>query len=433
MEYTPSNYINRNFSYSTSDEWFYIHGSTPLSSDHGWKLYVSFSVPMAERVLHLLADKLVSLGVHFKYIKNTSLLTELNSGRLGYSQIGKSLVIYMPYVDPDAVDSIIYSLSNQIDSYPVPPYLKRLHDDAPVFYRYGEYRDISPQTSNEEPENIDSRYVLEQREFPISEKISRNNTSAPLTDVDRLFLQYPIVDLISQRGKGGVFLALDFSEPTYTEVIVKTGYLHGEENELGNDGIFLIRNEESFINYINRLSISNFFSPSLKATAEGRDAYVVVQSKCPGTNAATLLDSDAFNENLVYKIVDGIDELHRHGIIWGDAKLSNVIIDANSDSVYFIDYETASLEKGGRILPTPMRTFQVVDHSFSSLKDKEIAHMLISFLFDKEVDNPRSIYVESMLDRSYDIHAKRTAKFILEEICRHPANKKIHPTSFVGG
>ena len=92
--YSPEKYIKGRFSAIETDIWYYIKGSASLKKEAGWKIYIPYTPQFAECVLESFLPFLFEKGIHFKYINSQDKLIELNSGLLGYSQIGKCLIIY---------------------------------------------------------------------------------------------------------------------------------------------------------------------------------------------------------------------------------------------------------------------------------------------------------------------------------------------------
>ena len=68
----------------------------------GWKIHISATVLSASDVFARSAPILIERDALFKIPAHLSLLTEINSGRSGFSQIGKFITIYTRS-DADAV------------------------------------------------------------------------------------------------------------------------------------------------------------------------------------------------------------------------------------------------------------------------------------------------------------------------------------------
>ena len=398
MNYFPENYALGACEYSENDFWYFVHGA-PMTADVGWKIYVSFTQQFADTVLRNVFPYLLEAHVNFKYIKSSELLHKLNSGLAGYSQIGKCLVIYACDRSVGILNALSRQLSGATIAAPRPPFAKRFSSDLPIFYRYGTY-------------NIKSKKVgvWEERMQPEHREIAPAPSGVipqvALSNLDRLLLQYPVIDVVAQRGKGGVFLALDLRQQQYAEVILKIGYLHGEERTPGVDGVSLVCNEESILRFLDEHSLP-VETPRFIASAFGDESFGVIQTKLQGKNARQCLIEGKLGVLQVTKILEGIRALHSLGILWCDAKIDNVIFDEDSGSIGFVDFETACLENSSGINCT--RTFPLSHSQTSqtSLFDLELIHFLCSLLFDVESDDQGEVNPWDLGSRRYDSELKR--------------------------
>jgi hypothetical protein len=393
--YHPHRYSNTTIRYSETDEWYYIFGD-PIEIQCGWKLYIPYALRHADLVLSIAVPLLLRSGLNFKYVKSRDAFLELDRGQFGYSQIGKCLVVYMPVPDEDVIVSLITELRGVITSYPTPPYLAKLSSDPPIFYRFGEYRPIKEKTTPNPA--LGERYIKESRSFPLS--IFAEAPKIELrSDIDRLLLKYPVVDVIRQRGKGGVFIAIDMSSEHYGEVILKAGYSHGEENDSGMDGLQLIKNEESILRLLGNDPLKNVVTPDLIASAQGRSSYALVQQKCVGENARQLLSKGILNQENIRTVISGISELGSKGIIWGDAKIDNVFVDISSGTVSFIDFETATHAVNYDNTHN-FKSFHIISHSIEAEKWDAMC-FLVSVLFDPKNDDQKRIDLNILISRGY--------------------------------
>src|SRR5690242_10495664 len=73
--------------------WVIFHRSS-LSLEQGWKLHVSATIVSAVLVLDRVFPILIKEGVQFKVAANLRVLSDLNEGLAGLSQIGKFITVY---------------------------------------------------------------------------------------------------------------------------------------------------------------------------------------------------------------------------------------------------------------------------------------------------------------------------------------------------
>jgi hypothetical protein len=110
--------------------------------DQGWKLHVSATPLSAVEILEVALDVLLADGARFKVATSIGILSALNAGHLGLSQIGKFITVY-PSDDAQAV-----RLALKLDEAtrgrrgrgPRVPSDRPLRPDSLVHYRYGTMR-----------------------------------------------------------------------------------------------------------------------------------------------------------------------------------------------------------------------------------------------------------------------------------------------------
>ena len=424
MDFEPTKYAQSDVAYAENEKWFFIHGSH-LSSISGWKIYIPYTPEFAESVLQVAIPFLISNKLNFKYIKSTHELIALNSGQYGYSQIGKCLVIYAQEVSEPIIDAIASRLRGIVKAFPRPPYLAKLSSDPPLFYRFGSY--VSEQSTSISPDSANiwkERLQTETRQLPVLMK-EKHCGKRDENEMNRLLLLYPVVDVISQQGKGGVFVAVDFESEEYKEVIVKLGYRHGGEVQPGVDGIRLIRNDESTLRFLESKPLRLIATPRVIAAAHGKDSYALVQERIIGKNARELLAGGTLTINHINTIISGIKNLHSHQLIWRDAKIDNVVIDPPSGKIGFVDFETSALlsEKCQR---NCFKTFQVREdnHLAVDKNGTDLIHFLISILFDPDLDDQKQICLDSLIKRK---HVDDVKKYCASALGEYASAKTANP------
>jgi hypothetical protein len=130
--------LNRRVPWGTHDESFsqQSFGTGPWP-DQGWKLHVSATPLSAVEVLEAALDVLLVDGARFKVLNSIRLLSALNNGVFGISQIGKFITVY-PSDDSHAV-----RLAVELDTVtrghrgPRVPTDRALRPGSLVHYRYG--------------------------------------------------------------------------------------------------------------------------------------------------------------------------------------------------------------------------------------------------------------------------------------------------------
>ena len=322
----------------------------------------------------------------------------------------------MPQPKKNVIESIISIGRGLINAYPTPPYLSQISHDPPIFYRFGSYKLKNKSPSQKEFTSLFSeRYTNELRELPgfsSIKPIEQHNQ----TNLDKLLMKYPIVAVLIQRGKGGVFIGIDFTSEYYKEVIIKVGYLHGEERRHGHDGFRLLKNEHLIINRIKN-KINHIKIPQILDSSQSNSSYAIVLEKVEGENARNLLYKNNLTKAHIKKIISGISDIHKLGIIWGDAKIDNIIIDLSTNDIYFVDFETAFFSNGVLKKEDILTTYKLsCTQDFQSEISYDILHFISSVLFNQKTDNQKNIIIKDFIDRAYDNEVQNYCSEILQNM-----------------
>lgn len=379
-----------------SEEWFAC-GPAPVARQ-GWKLYVPGTLINFSMLVRSVYPLVSAGGLHFKYIKNADLLRGLNAGMFGYTQVGKGLVIYLPVPDHNFLSSLKSTLAQYRGQCPRVPCAIPFGDDLPLFYRYGSYVDQHLKVGQREIQ--DDRANAKHAVPPGIDDLLKEYISKPAAvygDVESFLSRYPVFEAIQQRGKGGVFTALNLASETFQEVILKVGYHRGMAEPDGNDGCTLLQRELSFYRELSARGFASH-SPTLVDALETSRTIILVLERLSGSNLMLLkLENRLTVEHLecCWNILSGF---HSRGLFLGDAKLANFIVE-EAGEVRVLDFETAGVV-GSR--PLSMRTFRLEPEP-SDICTADRAHFLASVLFaynnDREGDPSRDFNVEGWLEK----------------------------------
>jgi hypothetical protein len=284
---------------------------------------------------------LTDRGVPYKAVASLKLLDLFNSGFvLGYSQIGKAVTAY-PRDAGEFLD-VVADLCDELDDVACPavPFDRRVRADRPVFYRYGAFggdRD-DELVDDDGAWHKDDR--MSRRHHPpwVTDPLASHTPPSAQPDDAPLVVAY---GALSQRGKGGVYRALDFSFRPARRCVLKEGRRHGETEWSGRDGKDLVENEQRVLR---ALAGSTVRTPRLERTYElGKNAYSVLE-EVPGSPLDAWLASDEARTDRAQLIAEElavqVHALHRAGWVWRDCKPTNVILGSDS-TVTLLDFEGA--------------------------------------------------------------------------------------------
>lgn len=327
----------------------------PPQAEHpsqGWKLHVSATLPNAIDVFRRCAPLLVEQGVAFKSVKTLNILNRLNSAiPFGFSQIGKFITVY----PRDAAHAL--ALAELLDqatrdlAAPAVPFDRPYRRGSAVYFRYGAF-------GHEEMEDADGRKVSALR-LPSGEQVPDLrepgkavpdwvdcpfapviDAAAPPTPLQTRFLCH---DAFMQRGKGGVYRAVDIASSPARLCVVKEGRRHGETNWLGLDGRSFVEREEAFLRDAHGAA---FAAPAvIDAFCIGEHRYLVMEhidgepllQACADPQRKIALETALAYASAVTTV---LAQLHAAGWVWRDLKPANLMVD-RSGRLRPLDFEGA--------------------------------------------------------------------------------------------
>ena len=316
----------------------------------GWKIHVSATILSACSIFRLVAPYLRRRGIMFKAPRSLAELHRLNTGiDYGFSQIGKFITIYPPSTDMAVViASDLHRLTANFRG-PVVPYDNRLRNNSCVYYRYGGFSKSTIMFRGKEVEAIarpDGKLVQDRREprtavppwlvDPFNPPPVLRRTLGPLET------NYRNYRALTQRGRGGVYYALDISSDRARPSIIKEGRRHGETDLLGRDGFDLIKQEARFLGS-NAGKVAGL--PRVITTFRADNCFYLVMEYIPGRTLQQMLAGQAwmsFRRLLTYglNVARIIAEIHDAGWAWLDCKPGNFLCQAGG-KLRPVDFEGA--------------------------------------------------------------------------------------------
>ena len=311
----------------------------------GWKIHLSATVRSASQVFSLATPILRRHGLLFKVPDRLEVLAALNSGFVGFSQIGKFLTAYTRSdAEAVAVARELHAATRKLEG-PQIPFDVRYRKNSIVYYRYGAFLDRGEKSSivdsegRVHPDIRDRAHAVPGwRKDPLRPGWIQHQAGSPHPfGIDLL-----PVKAISQRGKGGVYKALDLSVLPARFVIVKEGRRHGESNWRGLDGFAQIKHEGKVLRQLERAGVA--VPTVLREFTRGQNRYLVLEivrgQPLLGRN---VLQPKKFSwrrsEVLLDRIGSALAAIHRAGYVWRDCKPEHIFF--QSRKTRLIDFEGA--------------------------------------------------------------------------------------------
>jgi hypothetical protein len=336
--------------------WAYSRRGRRDDPPQGWKLHVSATILSAAEVFARTESILRAKDALFKVPCRLELLRSLNSGMGDFSQIGKFLTVY-PQSTAEAL-KLARELHRATRGLPGPriPFDARYSRGSLVYYRYGAFRSPSegtagfirgPKGKRYRDKRAPGRAVPRWMQDPFRKTPPKNSNWRGLISRELLVFRAK-----AQRGKGGVYEALDLSVLPVRSVIIKEGRRHGETNWDGRDGYALVRHEAAVLRRLRKAGLP--VPEVVREFTKNKNRYLVLErlegrpllaakqtqpSKPSWRRAARILG----------RLEPLLSKMHAAGWIWRDCKPCHILV--HRRTVRFIDFEGACPIDQTRLLP----------------------------------------------------------------------------------
>jgi hypothetical protein len=335
---------------SPGSTWRHSRGSKIDDPEQGWKLHISATILTAVPILKAVGPFLKERGIHFKAAASLDVLGRLNSGlHYGYSQVGKFITVYATTeIEAQFLAEHLHYLTRDLHG-PAVPFDEQFQRPSCISYRYGSFKALKIENANgtstfalRDPQgNLvpDQRDAVKPSWVPnlFSNRFAVEPVESPLKTTYRVF------QALLQRGKGGVYKAVDFGNTPPRFCLIKEGRLHGETNWDGRDGRERVGNEE---NVLSRLRASGVEVPVVYDSFEVEHNYYLVTEFIEGMTLQALLSrrrrrlTSVQVVKYIARLAELLSRIHAAGWAWRDCKPTNIII-TKTGTMRPLDFEGA--------------------------------------------------------------------------------------------
>ncbi|WP_137991643.1 protein kinase domain-containing protein [Streptomyces vilmorinianum] len=340
----------------------------------GFKIHVSSSPAHTFRLFDLVVPVCVENDVEFKAAADPVMLGVINSKSQERGFSGKFMTIYPP--DDDVFVELIETLYRRtVDEAVEGPYIlsdRRYRDSKVLFYRYGGFRpprrlniDGTQSTFLVSP---DGEYVADERSpyfqlpswvrDPFAEEPAARSTAGSVEEPDGTLLKgrYLVEGALTFSNAGGVYHGTD--EVTRKPVVVKEARRLTNCWTVGDrtiDSVDMLRHE---FDVLRRLEGLEFVPRPVDLFREWEHTFLV-EERVEGIAFHDFWARDdvilapyirregrvdrfvpLFRE-IVGRLIRMVEEVHARGVVLGDLSPNNILIDAETHRMWFIDFESA--------------------------------------------------------------------------------------------
>jgi len=337
-----------------NSDWKYSRPYTSDDLSQGWKLHIAATILSANNILETIAPVLKDRDVLFKGPTSLEELQKLNSGlHYGYGQVGKFITVY-PRSAREA-RSLARKLDELTRGVPAPavPFDFRYRQDSCVFYRYGAFKLIMidgeeglqvPALRDPEGKLVpDPKYAGSAKPGWVPPLFKSNEVRQEIKRASPLATTFRVFQSLSQRGKGGVYKAIDFSQNQPRLCLLKEGRQSGETSWDGRDGKWLVKREEEVLR---SLSAAGVPVAAVYDSFELNNNQYLVTEFVEGETLETVLKKRCrrlrVNRALSYaaELASLLAGIHAAGWVWRDCKPANILV-TRSGTLRPIDFEGA--------------------------------------------------------------------------------------------
>lgn len=320
---------------------FYKSSQSPDASYDfaGFKFHISATILNVAETLEKIGPYLKERRILFKAPKSLESVIRLNTGfGSEYCQIGKVITVYPNTSDPKFLKELAIKL-HHLTSFdlksPVIPFDKRFMPESRVYYRYGSYYRMKSQSIEQ---ILTERYSDEPVPKDLDDPISGIDLVAPK---DQLLTDYPVFEVLNQRGKGGVYQAIYLNDETVTPCVIKEGRKYGEVDWCGNDGFFYRKSE--YQNIVELQSNGVSVPEVIDFLESEKSCYLILKDQGLSLFKYTEIHNSSIKKriDLLLKVLEQLVLIRDAGKLWLDCKSDNILVDTDM-VVYLIDFESMS-------------------------------------------------------------------------------------------
>jgi hypothetical protein len=331
---------------TTDGYWRYSRRPRRDDPGEGWKIHVSATVLSAAEVFSRVGPVLRKYDALFKIPARPEVLVSLNAGLPDFAQVGKFLTVY-PRSETEAKTlARELHLATRGLAGPGIPFDVRYRSNSLVHYRYGSFRG-SAKDPGGVIRNASGKLRPDKRgpgmavpkwlEDPFQSAGPKSPSRAGPIGIQLLAFKARM-----QRGKGGVYEALDLSVSPPRRVILKEGRRHGETDWLGQDGYARVKHEARVLRSLRRVGVP--VPRIFREFVQDGNRYLVLE-RVPGRPLLPLtrVQPKKFSWRRAEKVLKQIEpvlaRIHAAGWVWRDCKPSHVLVRRNH--LHLIDFEGA--------------------------------------------------------------------------------------------
>lgn len=341
-------------------EWCHVQPPALDLPDQGWKIHVSAVHDNSERILEAVWDYCIEHDLLFKFIRSLDILDRRNSKYGDRSASGKFVTVYPR--DEAQVARTLAELHETIGGEAGPYILSDLrHSNGPLYVRYGGFRPILAPDSDGRPvhciKDPEGRLIPDRRTpvfrtppWVVLPDCLKPDLEARLQGTLAGFPFRPTRALHFSNG-GGVYEAVQAD--TGERVLMKEARPLAGLDESGRDAVLRLERERWALEELQGSGVA----PATHTFRRGHEHFFLIREFVAGESFASCverlnpllggpeaLDEERYvgwAEDVLARVADAVQTMHRHGVVFGDVHPNNILV-RDDGHVTFIDFEASS-------------------------------------------------------------------------------------------
>ncbi|GAB7046945.1 class III lanthionine synthetase LanKC [Catenuloplanes indicus] len=345
---------------AAQDDWTVVGPDGDRLPAQGWKVHISARREDAAEVLALVWDYCTARGIGFKFLRGPQMLLMRNSKYAGRGSSGKFVTVY-PHDDTE-LETVCTDLNALLAGREGPYILSDLrYGDGPVYVRYGGFaaRYCLDESGKVVPAIADATGTLvpDRREpvFTVPAWVELPTFLRPHLEARGAAkvasVPYAIEKVLHFSNGGGLYTGRDTR--TGDSVVLKEARPHAGLDATGADAVTRLRRERDMLRRLAdvpqlarvhdefRLGDHYFLALDL---IEGEPLNKALVRRYPLTRPDATGDGLREFTNWALDVHAQVErvirEIHRHGVVYGDLHLFNVMVRPD-DRITLLDFEAA--------------------------------------------------------------------------------------------
>lgn len=347
--------------------WTFVQSPRPEGIVQGWKIHLSALPNNVKEVLEIATRTCIKYQTEFKFASDSTILRKLLSKNCARSSAGKIITIYPGNIEKfENLLEELWSATKDIRG----PYIlsdRQYKDSDVVFYRYGGFHSFQEKSLFGKTKSLilnESFHFIEDRRQPrviVPGFASDHHWGQELDEIlaggepniDLFNNRFEIEKPIKQSNAGGIYLAKDIV--TSSQVIIKEARPHIGTDREGVDAISRLNKEYRLLLKLEGEKIApapydwfvewehSFLAQELIVGQTLKQFSAQnMQTLFPG--ATNDIAAGWFKDvvQIGINLIDIFIKLERHGIVFGDVSMNNIMINADTLQLRLIDFEGAT-------------------------------------------------------------------------------------------